>query len=256
MHERERCVVADGADVAEMVGQPLQLRHQRAQIGRARRHFDLQGGFGGQREGIGIGDRAVAGAAAGKLGGAFEGSARHQALDALVHIAEALLQAHHVLAIGGEAEVARLDDAGMHGTDRDLVQALAFHRQERIRRRAFARVSACRADGGRPRSRDRARAACRAQRSRSSPHRSWMARSRRMAAGCLAPTLGYLPSLHSIAHDRDVAGALIEQRHVHMRRVAPQRQQRARPPANSSIAFFQPASATVTRGQGRCAGAA
>ena len=30
-HQREGRVVADGADIAEMVGQPLQLGHQRAQ---------------------------------------------------------------------------------------------------------------------------------------------------------------------------------------------------------------------------------
>ena len=32
MHEREGGVVADGADVAEMIGEPLELGHQRAQI--------------------------------------------------------------------------------------------------------------------------------------------------------------------------------------------------------------------------------
>ena len=56
----------------------------------------------------------------------------HQGLDALVHIAEPLLEPHHRLAIGGEAEMSRLDDAGMHGADRDLVQPLALGRQEGI----------------------------------------------------------------------------------------------------------------------------
>ena len=55
--------------------------------------------------------------------------------DALVHVAEPLLQPHHSLAVGGEAEMARLDDAGMHRPDRNLVQALAFGRQEFVRRR-------------------------------------------------------------------------------------------------------------------------
>src|SRR5439155_972310 len=40
MDEREGGVVADGADVAEMVGEALQLRHQRAQEDRARRRLD------------------------------------------------------------------------------------------------------------------------------------------------------------------------------------------------------------------------
>ena len=64
---RERGVVADGADVAEMIGEPLELRHQRAQVDRARRRRNLQRGLGGLREGEGISDRAVAGGAAGEL---------------------------------------------------------------------------------------------------------------------------------------------------------------------------------------------
>ena len=60
LHDRERGVVADGADVAEVVRQPFELRHQRAQIGRAgwrrrrRRCLDALG------KGDAIGHRAVA----------------------------------------------------------------------------------------------------------------------------------------------------------------------------------------------------
>ena len=66
----------------------------------------------------------------------LERGALHQRLDALVHVAEPLLQPHHGFAVGGEAEMAGLDDAGMHRADRNLVQALAFDRQERVGRRA------------------------------------------------------------------------------------------------------------------------
>ena len=91
---------------------------------------------------------------------ALERRARHQRLDALVDVAEALLEPHHRLAVGGEAEMARLDDAGMHRPDRDLVQALALGRQEGIgRARPAALRLARRADAARPSSRDRARAA-------------------------------------------------------------------------------------------------
>ena len=69
-----------------------------------------------------------------------ERRARHQALDALVDVAEALFQAHHRLAIGGEAEMAGLDDAGMHRADRDLVQALALDREEIVRRLVAGRT--------------------------------------------------------------------------------------------------------------------
>ena len=107
VHHRERRIVADRADVAEMIGQPLEFRHQRAQVDRARRRLYLQRRFGGVREGEGIGDRAVAGGAAGELCRVVERRAGHQRLDALVHIAEPLLQSHDMLAIGGEAEMAR-----------------------------------------------------------------------------------------------------------------------------------------------------
>ena len=60
VHERERGVVADGADIAAMVRQPLQLGHQRAQIARPWRDFDVQGRLDRMREGEPIGDGAVA----------------------------------------------------------------------------------------------------------------------------------------------------------------------------------------------------
>ena len=59
---------------------------------------------------------------------------------ALVRVAEPLLQPHHRLALHVEAEMAGLDDAGMHRADRDLVHALALDGEEfRLRRRAGRR---------------------------------------------------------------------------------------------------------------------
>jgi hypothetical protein len=52
------------------------------------------------------------------------------ALDALVLVAEALFQAQHALAHHREAEVARLDDAGVDRADRDFVHAVAFDADE------------------------------------------------------------------------------------------------------------------------------
>ena len=132
MHHRERSIVADGADIAEMIGQPLDFRHQCAQVGRARRRGQLQCGFGGLRKRKGIGDRAVTRSAGGQFRRIVESSAGHQQLDALVHVAEPLLEAHHMFAVGGEAEMSRFDDAGMHGTDRNLVQAFAFGGEESV----------------------------------------------------------------------------------------------------------------------------
>ena len=49
-----------------------------------------------------------------------------------MHVAEPLLQTYDSLAIGAEAEVSGLDDTGVDRTDRDLVQTLAFDRQEPV----------------------------------------------------------------------------------------------------------------------------
>ena len=43
MDQREGGVVADGADVAEVVGEPLQLGHEGAQPDGARRRLDAEG---------------------------------------------------------------------------------------------------------------------------------------------------------------------------------------------------------------------
>ena len=45
------------------------------------------------------------------------------------------LQAHHRLSVTGETEMAGLDDAGVDGPDRDLVQGVALDRQEVVGRR-------------------------------------------------------------------------------------------------------------------------
>ena len=66
----------------------------------------------------------------------------HEPLDALVGISQPLLQPDHGLAAGGKPEMPGLDNSGMHGTDRDLVQAVAFRRQEAIGRCVRQRVDA------------------------------------------------------------------------------------------------------------------
>src|SRR5690606_30070753 len=131
-HERESGVVADGADVAEMIGKPLELGHQRAQPVSAGRRLDAERGLGRAGEGERVGDRAVARDAARETRGPVERRAGHQRLHALVDVAKALLQPHDELAIGVEAEMAGLDDAGMDRPDRDLVNALPLDRQEGV----------------------------------------------------------------------------------------------------------------------------
>jgi len=57
----------------------------------------------------------------------------HQRLDALVHIAQSLLEPDDRFAVGGESKVPGFDDAGMHRPDRDLVHFVAGDAGERIR---------------------------------------------------------------------------------------------------------------------------
>src|SRR5689334_2699883 len=135
MHERERSVVADGADVTEMIGDAFKLRHERAQIDRPRRRLEFQRGLGRPRKSVGIRDRAIPGRAARELCRSREGKAGHELLNPFVHITEPLLQSHHALAIGSKTEMARLDDAGMHRPNRNLMQPLTFHGQKDVRRR-------------------------------------------------------------------------------------------------------------------------
>ena len=56
----------------------------------------------------------------------------HQMIDALVHVAKSLFEPNHRLAICGEAEMARLDDAGVNRANGNLMQTFAFHRKEGI----------------------------------------------------------------------------------------------------------------------------
>ena len=60
VHQRERGIVADGADVAEMVGEPLEFRQERTQPDGAIRHHKFQCRLCGLRKCVGIGDGAVA----------------------------------------------------------------------------------------------------------------------------------------------------------------------------------------------------
>ncbi len=130
-------VVADRADVADVMRQTLQLGHDAAQQHRARRRRPAERGLDSAGESPGVGHRAIARDAPDDPRSLLDLGTGHQAFDALVRIAQPLLEPHHRLAVGGETEVARLDDAGMDRADRDLVQALALGRQEFVARLAL-----------------------------------------------------------------------------------------------------------------------
>ncbi len=49
-----------------------------------------------------------------------------------MRVAQPLLQAHDGLAVGGEAEVPRLNNAGVHRPDRNLMQRRTFRGKEGV----------------------------------------------------------------------------------------------------------------------------
>ena len=59
-HQRKGSIVADRAEISEMIGETLQLRHQRADIGRAWWNFQSERGFRRSCESQPVRDRAVA----------------------------------------------------------------------------------------------------------------------------------------------------------------------------------------------------
>ena len=132
MDQREGGVIADGADVAQVVGETLQLRHKRAQPHRPHRRLAALRCLYPAREGERIGDRAVAGNPARQSGRVHDRSADHEVVDAFVGVPQSLLQAHDGLAVGGEPEVAGFDDAGVNRADGDLMQRRSFCRKEGV----------------------------------------------------------------------------------------------------------------------------
>ena len=228
-HEGKAGVVADGADIAEMVGEALELRHQSAQPNRARRNFDFERRLDRAREGEAIGDRAVAGCPRQRGTRPCSTEApRHQRFDPLMGVAQTLLQPDHGLAVCGKAEMARFDDPGMHGTDRDLVQAFAFRRTEMHRaRRSPLRLGSFPPKGGAaPIGHGRARAA-----SRADPHgleaKEIPERAFKPDRGRMQPSDGWKTPIGALngRHDRSAVLALVEDGHVDRRHLSPKAEQ-------------------------------
>ena len=121
MHQRKRRVIADRADVADVIGEPFKFRHQRPQENRASRDFDFESGFDSVGESERIGDRAVAGDAASETHRTIERRIDHQLLNAFVGIAEPLLQADDDLSISGKAKMPWLDNSGVDRANGNLM---------------------------------------------------------------------------------------------------------------------------------------
>src|SRR5262249_49856168 len=130
--EGKAAVVAEIAQVAEMIGDALALEAERAEDDRARWHGELRDRFGGLRIGPGVRHRAIARDPAGEPIPVPDRQLLEALLDALVHVAQTFLEAQHLLADDLEAEVSRFDDPRVDGSDRDLVHAVAADAHEGI----------------------------------------------------------------------------------------------------------------------------
>jgi hypothetical protein len=130
--ERQRGVVAERAEVAEVRGDPLALEQQRAQPPRALGDGCAGGGFERHAVGPRVGDRRIARHAAGEPMPVERRELGESLLDPLVRVAEPFLEAQHLLADDREPEVTGLDDARMHRPDRNLVDTVAGDANEGI----------------------------------------------------------------------------------------------------------------------------
>ena len=105
--ERKPRVVAERTEVAEMIGDALQLERQRTQPGRTLR----QAGPGHALERLAVGPRerhaGVAGDARGESMSFEDGQFGEASLDTLVNVAKALLESQYLLANHGEPEMPR-----------------------------------------------------------------------------------------------------------------------------------------------------
>ncbi len=122
---REAHSGADGADIVQMVVQPLQFEQYRAGAGQFGLRPQPQERLGRLGVGHGVADGA-GGAGALRVGQALlEGAALRGPLQAAVLVEEAKVEMEHLLPDHVEAEVARFDDPGVDGTDGDLVHVVA-----------------------------------------------------------------------------------------------------------------------------------
>ena len=134
-------IAGERAEIADVIGDPLQFQRDDAQRGRPRRAF----GAGQRLDQLAIGGRVTGGGIAGDRLGEMDASlvraAAQRRLDAAMLVAERDFEMEDALAVAIEAEMPGLDDPGMHRADRDLVDLRAGDLEEIdvLDRRAAAR---------------------------------------------------------------------------------------------------------------------
>jgi len=133
VHHRERGVVADRTEVAQVIRDPLKLRHHRTHPYRARWRVELERRLDGESVHERIRHRTVPGRTRRNSAGVVYRLAAQQLLDAFVRIAEALFQSDNRLAARREPEMTGLDDPRMDRAHRNLMQTRPFSVEESVR---------------------------------------------------------------------------------------------------------------------------
>ena len=136
--EAEADVVAERADVGDVVVDALELKKERPELGRFLVKLDPTGLLDGQAVGEVVADRAVSRDALGERDGRLNVASLEEPLDAPVHEPQPRLHLEDRLADDRESEVPGLDEAGVDRTDGDLVDAGAFDLDEGERTRVGA----------------------------------------------------------------------------------------------------------------------
>ncbi len=131
-----------------------------------------------------------------------------------------------MLAVGGEAEMPRLDDAGMHRPDRNLVQAFAFHRQEDIGRGLLRGPAIAKRMADIPKS--AVEPSARVGRANGVQPEQIADRTFEPDRRRMARADAWIVSIRAgVTEHDDTVETLAEQRHMHVGGVAPQPEQRA-----------------------------
>src|SRR5512138_1107074 len=115
-----------------MICDPLHFERERTQPCRTRGNRRLSDSFERLTIGPGKSDRGVTGHTRSKCVAGGERQLHEAPLDALVRVAEPLLELQHLLSDDREAKVPGFDRARVYGADRDLMYAFAFYTHECI----------------------------------------------------------------------------------------------------------------------------
>jgi len=193
---RERGVVADGADVAEMVRQPFELRHQRPEILARARRLELQRRL--DRVGEGEPHKRRWSPEVRAQPRRFSIVAPASTIRSPCARSRGAVRAERtVSAAGGESGNARLEMPACTGpTGSSDCRLSPSPWQKRVGRSAAGGRMLRLADAARPKSRDRAKGACRALRP-APPIEAVEGRSSRRRADCSGADRGNVPAGHA-----------------------------------------------------------